>query len=51
MTKGEIDQIFKLFEDMGFDEKQKNGLGSIKEIFDGYLDKEWEENVLFSFDF
>uniref|UniRef100_A0A915LZD6 EF-hand domain-containing protein n=1 Tax=Meloidogyne javanica TaxID=6303 RepID=A0A915LZD6_MELJA len=38
MTKAEIEQIFKLFEYMGFDEKQKNGLGSIKEIFDGYLD-------------
>uniref|UniRef100_A0A915PAX9 EF-hand domain-containing protein n=1 Tax=Meloidogyne floridensis TaxID=298350 RepID=A0A915PAX9_9BILA len=38
MTKDEIEQIFKLFEGMGFDEKQKNGLGSIKEIFDGYLD-------------
>nr|CAD2184124.1 unnamed protein product [Meloidogyne enterolobii] len=40
MTKDEIEKIFKLFEDMGFDEKQKNALGSIKEIFDGYLDKE-----------
>lgn len=38
MTKDEIEQIFKLFEGMGFDEKQKNGLGSIKKIFDGYLD-------------
>nr|CAD2171227.1 unnamed protein product [Meloidogyne enterolobii] len=40
MTQAEIEQIFKLFEDMGFDEKQKNALGSIKTIFDGYLDKE-----------
>ena len=51
MTQAEIEQIFKLFENMGFDEKQKNGLGSIKKIFDGYLDKEWEETFLFSFDF
>nr|CAD2172622.1 unnamed protein product [Meloidogyne enterolobii] len=43
MTKDEIEKIFKLFEDMGFDEKQKNALGSIKTIFEVFLDNAKKE--------